>query len=603
MFMNIKSLRHIFLSLSIGAYALNSWAVPAKPGLHDFKLSDGSSLNLYLRGDENFHQYFTEDGYPVIFRDNAFYYCDYTASGELIDSGIKVVAAPQRDAAAKAFLKSVNLASIESRIASRASKSPRLAKKAEALVAPMHAAVRADASEPSGPPFTKGFGLVPGTLFPAYGHQKAIVILVEYPDARFSNKYEDGVYNYFNNMLNEDGFSDSKFGGTGSCAQYFKENSNGAFIPEFDLYGPIMLSNPRAYYGGNDKWGEDLRPHEMIIEACQQLDATVDFREYDRNGDGIIDNVYVFYAGLGENDGGSADTVWPHSWDMRSAGAGAIDLDGVRLNTYGCSNEWTSDGRPTGVGTFIHEFSHVIGLPDLYSTNYSTAFTPGDWSVLDYGNYNNEGMTPPNYGAFERYALGWGEPLVMESPMSVTFPSIESNSFGIIHTEKNTEFFLFENRQQQGWDSYIPGHGMLVWHIDYNRDIWDRNAVNNSASHQYVDIVEADNTRNDRTVKGDSFPGSSNVTSFTSSTMPAMKSWSGLKLDYPVTDISEEDGLIRFDVCGGGDPAGVGNIGSEFIDIDGKTEYFTLSGVKIDNPAQGQILIRKRGSKIDKIIF
>ena len=165
-------------------------------------------------------------------------------------------------------------------------------------------------------------------------------------------------------------------------------------------------------------YGNDQRPEEMIIEACQMLDDTVDFSEYDRDGDGYIDNVFVFYAGRGEASGGASDTVWPHSWDITAATSVPYVFDGVRLDRYGCSNEWEVD-RPDGVGTFVHEFSHVMGLPDLYATKYTGAFTPGAWSAMDYGPYNNDGCTPPLYSAFERYSLGWIEPLPIDGPVNV----------------------------------------------------------------------------------------------------------------------------------------------------------------------------------------
>ena len=218
-------------------------------------------------------------------------------------------------------------------------------------------------------------------------------------------------------------------------------------------------------------------------------------------------------------------------------------------------NEWEGS-RPDGVGTFIHEFSHVMGLPDLYATDYSTAFTPGEWSVLDYGPYNNDGCTPPIYSIYERYALGWIEPTVIDGPATIRLDNVMENKGCIIPTKRANEFFLLENRQQTGWDTFIPGHGMLVWHVDYNSYIWAQNTVNNNASHQYVDLEEADNIRSENTRAGDAFPGTSKVTSFTDTTTPSMKTWTGAKLNLPITDITETDGIITFNVAGGDINAG-----------------------------------------------
>lgn len=532
------------LTVFVGASA--AMAVPAKPGIRTVKNADGSELRVKVFGDENFHQYFTEDGYPLIRTESGFNYCEFDAAGRRVDTGIKAVNVSKRDASAKEYLSSVDLTMVESRINMSIAASPR-----RVINNSVQGRKRSAASDGSvtKPPYPMGQGLFPGSSFPAYGRQKAIVILVEYKDIKFRKSYSVDAKDYFSRMLNEDNFSD--LGATGSAAQFFRENSNYAFIPEFDVYGPITLKNNRSYYGGNDYSGNDEHPEDMIIEACQQLDDVVDFREYDRNGDGVVDNVFVFYAGVGEASSNIDDSVWPHSWELSSSDYGELVVDGVRVNTYGCTNEWTSDGRPDGVGTFVHEFSHVMGLPDLYATTYSSAFTPGNWSALDYGPYNNSGMTPPNYSVFERYALGWIKPVEINSAMTASMPSIDKNVAGIIRTDKGNEFFLVENRQQTGWDKYIPGHGMLVWHVDYNSTVWTNNVVNNSTNHQYVDLVEADNTKNESSRTGDAFPGSSQVTSFTSTTNPAMKTWAGTSVNYPITNIVEKNGLITFDVLGG----------------------------------------------------
>lgn len=548
----MMNLKNAFLAITLAstvAFQLN--AVPAKRGFFDMKNADGTTVRVRLAGDERFHQYFTEDGYPVIEQNGNFYYCDFDNDGGVINSGIKATAPALRDASARAFLSKVEKEGLETRIRERASRVTRkhaLQPAVRQLSAPKANASGEDSL--AGPPYAQGAGLFPGTSFPAFGDQKGLVVLVEYADVKFRDSYSS---DYFERMLNEDGFSD--FGATGCAAEYFRENSANAFRPVFDVYGPITLSKNMSYYGGNDGWGNDQHPEMMVIEACQQLDDTVDFSEYDRDGDGYIDNVFVFYAGRGEASGGGSNTVWPHSWDVSAATSTPYYFDGVRLDRYACSNEWEGS-RPDGVGTFIHEFSHVMGLPDLYATSYTSSFTPGEWSALDYGPYNNDGMTPPLYSAFERYALGWIDPLPVNSALNATLPPIAENVAGIIKTTKDEEYFLLENRQQTGWDTYIPGHGMLVWHVDYVDNVWSSNRVNNTASHQYVDIEEADGTENEYSRAGDAFPGTSGVTSFTSETKPAMKTWRGTALNYPITEIAEKDGVITFKVLGGAPPMG-----------------------------------------------
>lgn len=545
----VKSLQRISTLAVAATLALQAFGVPAKPGLMTVTNADGTQLSVRLVGDEYHHQMFTEDGYPLMEVAGNYYYCDIAPDGRQVSSGIKAVSANQRNAAARAYIANIDKAVVGQRLEKASMNSPRRDK----VMSPARALKQAPAREAGvdAPPYPMGYGLFPESRFPAYGDQKAIVVLVEYTDVKFDDNYEIDAHDYFSRMLNEDGFSD--LGATGCAAEYFRLNSGDAFRPEFDLFGPITLSHNMSYYGGNDWAGNDLHPEEMAIEACQQLDDTVNFADYDRDGDGYIDNIFVFYAGRGEAGGGSSSTVWPHSWNVTAGGhsESSVTFDGVVLDRYACSNEWEGS-RPDGVGTFVHEFSHVMGLPDLYATSYTSSFTPGEWSALDYGPYNNGGMTPPLYGAFERYALGWMEPRVIDGAVSATLRPIGENVAGLINTPKDTEFFLLENRQKTSWDTYLPGHGMLVWHVDYNDNVWTRNQVNNTPSHQYVDIEEADGTQSEGSRAGDAFPGTGNKTSFTDDTRPSMKTWGGVRLDLPITEITEtEEGLITFNVAGG----------------------------------------------------
>lgn len=505
------------LLLSVPAIAM---AVPAKPGVMTMTQTDGTTVQVRLIGDEFAHQYFTPDGYLLVEEGGDFYYGTVDADG--IASKTAYRASDTRTAEVSAFLAGIDREQAKERLSQ--------AREQRAQSAPR-----------------RNPGLFPESRFPAMGEKNSIVILVEYTDVKMS---VENPHEYFENMLNQQGFSE--YGGTGSCRDFFIENSMGQFVPTFDLYGPVTLPHNRAYYGGNNWSGDDQNPAQMIKDACDILDGEVDFSKYDYDDDGEIDNVFVFYAGRGEASGGGADTVWPHSWSVYY-GAGYNYYDGKLLGRYACSNEWEGS-RPDGIGTFVHEFSHVIGLPDLYATSYTGAFTPGSWSAMDYGPYNNDGCTPPAYGAFERYALSWMEPVRITGAMNATLPNVTDNIAGIIYDDSDPdEYFLFENRQQTGWDTYIPGHGMLVWHIDYNESVWSSNKVNNTSSHQYADIEEADGTQSDYSRDGDSFPGASGVTSFTDNTRPSMKRWNGQGFNLPITDIAERGGIITFKVAGGAD--------------------------------------------------
>lgn len=356
-------------------------------------------------------------------------------------------------------------------------------------------------------------------------------------------------------MMTEPGYSN--FGCTGSALDFYTAQSRGIYTPKFDVYGPVQLSQNMAYYGGNVN-GSDARVPELVKEACELLDGQVDFSQYDTNGDGYVDNVYVFYAGYGENDGGGASCIWPHSWSLHYTMT-CPELDGVKIDRYACSNElrFTYDGSldPTTIGTFCHEFGHVLGQPDVYATDYSDSFTPGSFDCMDHGSYNNDSRTPPNFSAYERYALEWLEPIEIKSATTINMLPLGDGGNVYKFTldpDTPTDYFLFENRQQTGWDTYIPGHGMLVWHIDFNKSIWDANKPNNTPSHQRIDLIEADGVLSDGSQSADPFPGTKNIGEFTASTTPAFRSWTKFDSKLPITEIQESPaGVISFNVAGG----------------------------------------------------
>ena len=494
-------------------------AVPAKKGVHTMIQPDGSPVDVCIHGDEHFAYYTTSDGYLLATRGDMFYFAGSVGrDGMPVSSGLRAADADRRTVADNSLLQRVGC----------------LRPDPEAV-----SSVRRATD-------VNGIGRWGnGMSFPVTGDQKGLVILVEFNDQKFQTPDANA---YFSRMLNEPGFSDN--GATGSARDYFIECSGGVFRPTFDVYGPVTLPHSVSYYG-EDITMRDDNCHLMFVDACAMLDDQIDFRQYDRDKDGFIDNVFIYFAGLGQNMGGAPTSIWPKNWNMSSATSSIHKYDGVTLECFSCSNEWHGDG-PEGIGTFCHEFTHVLGLPDLYRTNSSSSFTPGAWSVLDYGPYNNNGRTPPLYSAYERNALGWMQPVELDHPDDISLRPIGTNEACCVRTDNPKEIYLIENRQQTGWDAYVPGHGLLVWHVDFVESIWRNNAINNKPEHQYVDIVEADGLQDDRNRDGDTFPGAAGVTSITDDTSPSMRSWSGAALDTPLTDITENaDGTVSFKVKGG----------------------------------------------------
>ena len=291
---------------------------------------------------------------------------------------------------------------------------------------------------------------------------RGLVILVNFQDVTFEtskaemdsmltgkNYTRDYSYNYNgkNYVVSSEG----------SAWKYFYDSSNGHYDPQFDVVGPVTVSKNMAYYGKNVN-DFDAAPWTMVKEACQLVDDSVDFQQYDNDHDGYVDFVYVIYAGYGEADGGDKNTIWPHSYWLLDAGI-TCKMDGKYVDLYACGNEMDSyTDHHTGIGTFCHEFSHVLGLPDLYeTTGYGTHKTIGAWSILDYGPYNNDGNTPPAYSAYERFFMGWLMPRLIVDAENVELEELQkSNSALLISSSdqhnligndpKPTTFYLLENR-------------------------------------------------------------------------------------------------------------------------------------------------------------
>lgn len=564
-----NKIKFLFLVAFITTSSVHLDAVNAYPGIMTVRQPDGSEIRILMKGNAFNHVVYSTDGFPLVMNDDGYYvFAGLNREGEVFASDIKSIETSSRTSSEKQWLSRVNVSGVVKALSEREN----IKKKDK----------------------RRGPGLM-STYYPTLGEQKALVILVEFADKEFSM---DDPKDFYTRMLNEPGYADN--GGTGSARDYFIDNSSGEFIPSFDVYGPVKLKSEIAFYGQNDRWGDDTYPYLMVIEACRFLDNEINFREYDRNGDGEIDNVFVYYAGYGENDGGGANTIWPHSSKMSLLSQEKTYLDGVLLERYACSNELHSpqrNGLPDGIGTFCHEFGHVLGLPDLYATTFINLETPGEWDVMDTGNYNNEGNTPANLSAFERYALDWLKPKPFVNGDAILEPIDIANEAYIYQCKNPDEYFLFENRQQQGWDNFLPGHGMLVWQINYDPKIWAQNIVNNSFLQQYVDLIEADGMGGLGSREGDPFPGSSEKTAFSSQTSPAFRGKSETNISVALSEITEtEDGNIRFVVTGSSETTGVDK--NEITHNEKSDCLYDLTGRKIksENPSPG-IYIRN-GKKV-----
>ncbi len=381
------------------------------------------------------------------------------------------------------------------------------------------------------------------------------VILVNYPDMsyRIDRADVDSMFNAVNYI---------KDGATGSVRQYFYDQSYGEYNPQFDIYGPVTVSGTSTQYSDCAS--------KLVLEACALMDDSLDFTLYNLDGDDKVDLMYCLFAGPPASDSPTwVDNpnalIWPHYWTIAEAGSHGQPtvFDGLTINDYEVSSEldgFLSDASTAviaGVGLACHEFGHGMGLPDVYSTNdNATHKTSGYWDIMDYC-YGNDGKTPAAYSAYERWFMGWLEPMLLNQAYDVQLGDINTTQSAAYITANGSAiadilspnpnvFYLLENRQKAGWDAYLPGHGMLVTKVTYDSQKWKYNRVNYSASAICIDLLEADGSAPAYPnaswygKSGDAYPTGS--TSFTRVT------------EYQVTDIAEANGLITFKVNGGGTP-------------------------------------------------
>ena len=294
-----------------------------------------------------------------------------------------------------------------------------------------------------------------------------------------------------------------------SLEQYWADNSFGKYTPKFDMIGPVTLSQKQKYYGENDYYGDDMHADEMVAEACNLAEGLADFTQYDMDGDGKIDAVVILYAGEGEVYGVSnEDAVWAYTAKLDESDEleYLVQLDGKTVTYFSAVPELQGTTKRDGIGTLIHEFAHILGLPNLCTTNGGFYKTLGDWDVMDHGSYNNNANTPAALSAYERFYLGWVEPILLDGPMNVRLRDLNTSGDCAIITSSGQsnlsgispdprEFYILENRQQTGWDEFLPGHGLMLTKIDYVKNKWESDEVNNIENHPCVDLIEADGSR------------------------------------------------------------------------------------------------------------
>ena len=445
---------------------------------------------------------------------------------------------------------------------------------------------------------------------------RGLLIVVEFEDTPLA---AGNTVQSFDSLANADEYTYN--GAVGSCKQYYQDQSNGLYTPQFDVVGPVVLPQTTAYYGTDAAYqGDDRYVADFVIDACKGAqDMGVDFANYDQDNDGNVDLVYILYAGYSQADGGAATCIWPHAWDMESAlyygntyqteyyvktdAVGNIlsenlpVLDGKTILRYACSNEliYHSSAR-TSIGTICHEFGHVLGLADLYRTDgVESNEVPGSWALMSNGNYLNNGNTPPNLSVWEKYSLGWIEPKMLAASEQVVLPADGAtyrmlNRSSIVPEEGafTTDTTLyFENRQMEGWDKYLPGHGMLVWQIVYDAEDWYYNEPNNHSIRMKLlaatGATPYTDNRNGGARQDVPFPGDWNITEY--------EPYAHISL----TEIEEVDGVISFDFTN----TTYTDVQSPSVEMD-MTEgvWYNLLGQPVDVRSYKGVVISQQGKAL-----
>ena len=539
--------RFLLTSLLSAALSLTATAGPVYPVTQTVKQPDGTELTVKMRGDEFFHFYETLDGIPVVRNAAGAYVYARREANALTATDRLAHTADLRNADEQSFISLWTASRTDLNELGKAARATKMAP----LTADRNAGIK-----------VKAIGDQPVGGWK--GKKKGLVILVNFTDVKFRPDHTPEV---MNNMFNQEGFNFEE--ATGSVRDYFKAQSYGQFDVEFDVVGPVTVSNTMAYYGANGTNGDDVRASDMVKEAAKLADDIVDYKDYDWDGDGEVENFYVLYAGEGEAYTGSdPNTIWPHAYYLRYGTGSSLRADGVTVNRYACGNELhTNTTQLQGIGTPTHEFSHCLFLPDFYDIDYSGGTGTGFWDVMDSGCHLNNSKSPCGYTAYERSFCGWLELRELDEGKTITQmkPLTQEPEAYVVYNQANrNEYYILENRQQEGTDAQLYGHGLLVFHIDYNRSAWINNGPNDNPSHQRCFVVAADGNSAASTIsgiKGDPFPGTRNVTALTDYTRPAATLYNansdGTKfLHRPIEQISEVDGLISFVFNGGSkDPA------------------------------------------------
>ena len=542
--------------LLLGAILLteNSFAGIAYPYPVQINQADGTVITVILNGDEDLSWAKTTDDFTLLYNDEGIYeYAIQSSSGDLITSGRKAHDITERTPSEIAFLSTIQ-------------KNMFFSSSQVSYLEQINDMQRSIES-------TKAF--------PTTGNRKLLCILIGFSDLAFTETNAN-----FDDLFNQVGY-----GTYGSVKDYYEENSYGQFHLTVDVAGPYQASNTHHYYGQNSGTTKDINVKELITEAVFFAAADVDYSDYDNDGDGNVDGIYVIYASYNEGESGGADCIWYHASAITP-----VPMNGVNVSSYSCSAEYKGNTGSdiTGIGNICHEFGHVMGAPDFYDTDYEIGGQYsgcGGWCVMSSGNFNGDRDCPAHYNPYIKYFyFGWITPIELTSQGEMTLLNSTENSDQLYFYKTPTtgEYFWIENQQQIGFDAEVPGHGLIVYHSHVDLQV---HGMSNKTHPQRFYPVCADAGTEPSATAADygeissmdtPFPGAGSNIEFTDATLPSSKSWAGADTKKDLAFISENTGDNTITLCFMGCPPVADFIANVFdpcvgdlVMFDNLSEYAT----------------------------
>lgn len=517
--------------LVMAAVAGTLCAKPACGWILTLHQPDGTVVQVRLRGDEFAHVMTDLQGHTLVQNGDGYWcYALYSPDGSSHSSGyIAGADAPGHILSASAYVPEAAM----SLAASIRRRSVAAGRRAAAMKMSAMKEVRSAAAS-----------------------VKTLILLAQYSDVKMKYTRDD--------------FVSLMTSGDGCAKKYMEDQFLGGCEFTFEIGPVVTLSGKQADYGRNTgEPGTDAAPASAVAEACRlSAAAGVDFSGFDADGDGTVDNVFLFAAGKDEAEGGGDDCIWSHAWYLSSAGID-LTLNGKKIDGYAIASELglrrNGSYLFTTIGTFCHEFSHTLGLMDMYDTDGDTGGKAdclwGSTSLMDGGNYNDEGRTPPYYNAIDRDMLSQGSPEQLQAGRYSLEQIGERGRYLRYDTGNEGEYYLIECRSGKGWDKYVGGRGLAIYHIDksgnqtgysavYSTDVtagqrWLSNEVNCLASHQCADMIEA---YPDAASVSQVFFPYGNCNAFTHLTDPAFTFWDGTASTLAISDIAWDGDNVTFNV-------------------------------------------------------